>query len=97
MPRSALCMLQEAGDGDKEVHFDPFADLPADFGPEVPDEGVDGLLFVSASWDTVAASQGTLIKAATRFCCAVCSFSLCCVNHLQCLLLGWLLLHVAGG
>lgn len=46
-------MLQEAGDGDKEVHFDPFADLPADFGPEVPDEGVDGLLFVSASWDTV--------------------------------------------
>lgn len=51
-------MLQEAGDGDKEVHFDPFADLPADFGPEVPDEGVDGLLFVSAgahTWQQVKA------------------------------------------
>lgn len=26
--------------------FDPFPDLPADFGPEVPDEGIDGLLRV---------------------------------------------------
>ncbi|WIA31843.1 hypothetical protein OEZ86_002709 [Tetradesmus obliquus] len=27
--------------------FDPFPDLPADFGPEVPDEGIDGLLRVA--------------------------------------------------
>eukprot|EP00879_Flechtneria_rotunda_P003265 GHRR01003490.1.p1 GENE.GHRR01003490.1~~GHRR01003490.1.p1 ORF type:complete len:766 (+),score=335.12 GHRR01003490.1:402-2699(+) len=27
--------------------FDPFPDLPADFGPEVPDEGIDGYLRVA--------------------------------------------------
>lgn len=38
---------QEDGKGEKEpVHFDPFPDLPADFGPEVPEEGIDGLLLV---------------------------------------------------
>lgn len=47
---SALLCLQENGTGEKEpVHFDPFPDLPADFGPEVPDEGIDGLLFVSST------------------------------------------------
>jgi len=41
--------LQEAGKGEREpVHFDPFPDLPADFGPEVPDEGIDGLLLVGS-------------------------------------------------
>jgi hypothetical protein len=29
--------------------FDPFPDLPADFGPEVPDDGIDGLLRVSTA------------------------------------------------
>lgn len=50
LSKPVLFMLhaQEAGKGEKEpVHFDPFPDLPADFGPEVPDEGIDGLLFVS--------------------------------------------------
>eukprot|EP00878_Enallax_costatus_P019334 GHUV01020397.1.p1 GENE.GHUV01020397.1~~GHUV01020397.1.p1 ORF type:complete len:114 (+),score=18.82 GHUV01020397.1:689-1030(+) len=27
--------------------FDPFPDLPADFGPEIPDEGIDGLIRVA--------------------------------------------------
>jgi hypothetical protein len=41
---------QEDGKGEKEpVHFDPFPDLPADFGPEVPEEGIDGLLLVRGS------------------------------------------------
>lgn len=31
----------------EDFTFDPFPDLPADFGPEVPDEGIDGLLLVS--------------------------------------------------
>lgn len=47
--RPAVCTLQEAGKGEQPpVHFDPFPTLPADFGPEVPDEGIDGLLLVSA-------------------------------------------------
>jgi hypothetical protein len=32
----------------EDYTFDPFPDLPADFGPEIPEEGVDGLLLVRA-------------------------------------------------
>lgn len=40
--------LYEPGAGGGEpVHFDPFPDLPADFGADVPDEGLDGLLLVA--------------------------------------------------
>jgi hypothetical protein len=30
----------------EDFTFDPFPDLPADFGPDVPEEGIDGLLLV---------------------------------------------------
>lgn len=32
---------------DSTISFDPFPDLPADFGPDIPDEGVDGLLMLA--------------------------------------------------
>ncbi|KIZ01893.1 hypothetical protein MNEG_6073 [Monoraphidium neglectum] len=31
----------------EDFTFDPFPDLPADFGPEIPDDGVDGLLLMA--------------------------------------------------
>lgn len=56
---STFAHQQEDGRGEHEpVHFDPFPDLPADFGPEVPDEGIDGLLLVRTSEMQQTSNQG---------------------------------------